>query len=312
MKKIFKIVKYLFLGILALVIGFCVLNYRADVPVADLKARYATAESRFMDLDGMAVHYRDEGNPADKTPIVLLHGTAASLLTWNGWTSALKAEHRVIRLDLPGYGLTGPNPAQDYSMNFYCRFLHDFLEKLDVSQFYLAGNSLGGKIAWEYALTYPHNVKKLILIDAAGYPLSRGKLLAIRLASIPVLKNILLYVTPKFLVEKSLKEVYADDRKVTDQLVEQYYDMACRAGNREAFAARAGMADDDDYLKIHHIQTPTLVLWGEADALIPLENAHRFEKALPNNRMVIFRNLGHIPQEEDPAETVKEVLVFLR
>jgi pimeloyl-ACP methyl ester carboxylesterase len=312
MKKIFKILKYLLLVILALVIGFCALNYRADVPVAELKAKYATAESRFMDLDGMAVHYRDEGNPADKTPIVLLHGTAASLLTWNGWTSALKTNHRVIRLDLPGYGLTGPNPAQDYSMNFYVRFLHDFLEKLDVSRFYLAGNSLGGKIAWEYALAYPGNVKKLILIDAAGYPLAHGKPLAIRLASTPVLKNILLYITPKFLVEKSLKEVYADDRKVTEQLVEQYYDMACRAGNRAAFVARAGMVDDVDYLKIKQIQTPTLILWGEADAWIPVVNAYKFEKDLPNNRVVIFRNLGHIPQEENPSETIKEVLVFVK
>ena len=108
MKKIFKVLKYVLLVILALVIWFCALNYRADVPVAELKAKYATAESKFMDLDDMAVHYRDEGNPADKTPIVLLHGTAASLLTWNGWTAALQAEHRVIRLDLPAYGLTGP------------------------------------------------------------------------------------------------------------------------------------------------------------------------------------------------------------
>jgi len=312
MKKIFKILKYLFFVILALVIVFCAFNYRADVPVAELKAKYTTAESRFLDLDGMAVHYRDEGNPADKTPIVLLHGTAASLLTWNGWTVALKAEHRVIRLDLPGYGLTGPNPAQDYSMNFYVRFLHDFLEKLDVNRFYQAGNSLGGKIAWEYGLAYPDNIKKLILIDAAGYPLSHGKPLAIRLASTPVLKNILLYITPKFLVEKSLKEVYADDRKVVKQLVEQYYDMACRAGNRAAFVARAGMVDDDDYLKIKQIQTPTLILWGEADAWIPVENAYKFEKALPNNRVVIFRNLGHIPQEENPSETIKEVLVFIK
>jgi pimeloyl-ACP methyl ester carboxylesterase len=312
MKKIFKVFKYMFFVILALVIAFCALNYRADVPVAELKAKYATAESRFMDLDGMAVDYRDEGIPTDKTPLVLLHGTAASLLTWNGWTAALKAEHRVIRLDLPGYGLTGPHPTQDYSMNFYVRFLHNFLKKLDVNRLYLAGNSLGGKIAWEYALAYPGNVKKLILIDAAGYPRRQGRPLPIRLASTPVLKNILLYVTPKFLVEKSLKEVYADDRKVTPQLVEQYYDMACRAGNRAAFVARAGIPEDDDYLKINQIQTPTLILWGEADKWIPVENAYRFEKALPNNKVVIFKNLGHVPQEEDPAESVKEVLTFLK
>jgi len=312
MKKFFKILGYSALVIVAFVIVFCALNYRPDIPVAELKAKYATAESRFMDLDGMAVHYLDEGSPADKTPIVLLHGMAASLLTWNGWTRALQAEHRVIRLDLPGYGLTGPNPARDYSINFYVRFLHDFLQKLDVNQVYLAGNSLGGKIAWEYALAYPGTVKKLVLVDAAGYPLSHVKLLAVRLAKTPVLKNILLYITPRFLVEKSLQEVYADHSKVTDQLVEQYYDMVCRAGNRAAFADVAGTMEDSDYLKINQIQTQTLILWGKADVLLPVENAYRFERDLPHNRMVIFTDLGHVPQEENPAESVKEVLAFLK
>jgi pimeloyl-ACP methyl ester carboxylesterase len=311
MKKLVKVLGYSLVVIVALVIIFCVLNYRADVPVAELKATYATAESRFMDLDGMAVDYRDEGVPTDTTPLVLLHGTAASLLTWNGWTAALKAEHRVIRLDLPGYGLTGPNPTQDYSMKFYVGFLHDFLGKLHVDRCYLAGNSLGGKIAWEYALAYPQSVRKLILIDAAGYP-RQSRPLPIRLASTPILKNILLYITPRFLVEKSLKEVYADDRKVTPQLVDQYYDMACREGNRAAFVATAAIPEDDDYLKIKQIQTPTLILWGEADRWIPVENAYKFEKDLPHNKMVIFRDLGHVPQEEDPAESIKAVLTFLK
>jgi pimeloyl-ACP methyl ester carboxylesterase len=302
----------LFLAILVLVICFCVLNYQADLSVLELKTKYATAESKFVDLDEMPVHYRDEGHSTDKTPIVLLHGTAANLLTWNGWTDALKAGHRVIRLDLPGYGLTGPSPAHDYSMDFYVRFLHDFLQKLDVEQVYLAGNSLGGRIAWEYALAYPDKIKGLILIDAAGYPVSHGKPLAMQLASIPVVKDILLYVTPKSLVEKSLKEVYFDDRKVTEQLVEQYYDMACREGNRAAFVARAGIVYGDDFLKINQIQTPTLILWGESDAWIPVGNAYKFQKDLRYNRLVVYRNLGHVPQEEDPSETVKDVLEFVR
>ncbi len=296
---------------LVLFICFCALNYRADVSVLELKTKYANAESKFVDLDGMPVHYRDEGHSADKTPIVLLHGTAASLLTWNGWTDALKAKHRVIRLDLPGYGLTGPSPANDYSMNFYVRFLHDFLQKLDVEKVYLAGNSLGGRIAWEYALAYPDKIKKLILIDAAGYPVSQSKPLAMQLASIPVVKNILLYVTPKSLVEKSLKEVYFDDSKVTEQLVQQYYDLACREGNRAAFVARAGIVYGDDFMKINQIQIPTLILWGESDAWIPLENAYKFQKDLPHNRLVVHKNLGHVPQEEGPSETVKDVLEFV-
>jgi pimeloyl-ACP methyl ester carboxylesterase len=312
MKKIIPIFQYALLALLVLVVGFGALNYRADIPVDALKARYANAESEFMDLGGMAVHYRDEGSPADATPIVLLHGTSASLLTWDGWTEALTASRRVIRLDLPGYGLTGPAPDGDYSMAFYVRFLREFLQKQGVRQFYLAGNSLGGRIAWEYALAYPDDVRQLILIDAAGYPTSAPRPLVMRVASTPVLKDILRYITPKFLVERSLKEVYADDSKVTGPLVQQYYDMACRAGNREAFAARAGVVYGDSYLRLNQIKIPTLILWGEADTWIPVENAYKFQTDLPDNRLVIFKNLGHIPHEENPAETVKEVLAFLK
>lgn len=311
MKKIFKAFKYLLLIALLLLIFYCALNYRADVPVAELKAKYANSESEFMDVDGMSVHYRDEGSAEDKAPVVLLHGTAASLLTWNGWTETLKAEHRVIRLDLPGFGLTGPNLANDYSIEFYIRFLHDFLQKLGIKQSYLVGNSFGGRIAWEYSLAYPDEVKKLILIDAAGYPMQQGKPFVIRIASIPVLKTLLLYITPKSLVEKSLKEVYADDSKVTAQLVEQYYDMACREGNRAAFIYRAGVVYKDDYVRVKQIQTPTLILWGAQDAWIPLENAYKFQKDLPNNSLIVYPNLGHIPQEESPSETVKDALKFI-
>ncbi len=311
MKRVFKAFKYLLL-ILVLLIGlFCALNYRADVPVAELKAKYANPESKFMDLYGMSVHYRDEGSRDDKLPVVLLHGTSASLLTWNGWTETLKAEHRVIRLDLPGYGLTGPNPANDYSMEFYTRFLHDFLRALGVEQSVMVGNSFGGRIAWEYALAYPTEVKKLILIDASGYPTPQGRPLAMRIATTPILKNILLYITPRQLVEKSLREVYVDKSKVTSQLVDEYYDMACREGNRAAFVARANITYKDDYVKINQIRIPTLVLWGARDAWLSVENAYKFQKDLPNNSLIVYENLGHIPQEENPSQTVKDALKFL-
>lgn len=311
MRKTLKVFACLFLAVVALVAAFGALNYRADVPVAELKARYANAESEFMDLDGMAVHYRDEGNPADETPMVLLHGTSASLLTWDGWTESLKAGQRVIRLDLPGYALTGPNPANDYAMSYYTRFLHEFLQRLGIERLYLAGNSLGGRIAWEYALAYPGEVEKLILVDAAGYPLSGRRPLVFQLATIPVLKDALRVVTPKFLVESSLKEVYADDSKVTGELVDQYYDMTCREGNRAAFAARAGVVYEDNHLKLNQIRAPTLILWGEQDAWIPVENAYRFQNDLPDSTLVVFPNLGHIPHEESPAETVEAVLKFI-
>ena len=151
MKKFLKIVAFSVIALLVLVLGYAALNYHADIAVDDLKAKYTNTESEFMDLDGMKVHYRDEGNPSDSIPLVLIHGTSSSLHTWDAWVQDLLPSHRIIRLDMPAFGLTGPNPQQDYSLDYYAHFLHEFLGKLSVKHIYLAGNSLGGSIAWHYA-----------------------------------------------------------------------------------------------------------------------------------------------------------------
>ena len=184
----------------------------------------------------MQVHYRDEGKGF---PIVLVHGTAASLHTWDAWTHELKKTNRVIRMDLPAFGITGPNKDADYSIEAYTTFLHSFLEKLQLKKFHIAGNSLGGNIAWNYTADYPENVEKLILVDASGLPTNKEQPAIFKMAKTPVLSSLFLYVTPKFLIKKNIDEVYADNSKVTDELVTRYHKMALRVGNRKAFVDRA-------------------------------------------------------------------------
>lgn len=315
-----QILRWGLLFILGLVAVLVISNYQADIPVKTLKNKYANAASRFVDVDGMSVHYRDEGPQADSTPLVLLHGTAASLLTWDAWVDNLTQDstgtlpsHRIIRLDLPAYGLTGPNRDNTYSISYYARFLHDFLTKLGVSRYDLGGNSLGGGIAWTYALTYPDNVRNLILIDASGYPLqSKSVPIAFRLAQVPILKDLLVNITPRSLIEESIRNVYADDSRVTDALVDQYMDMALREGNRKAFISRmATPLSDSTYLKIPTLQQRTLILWGANDYLIPVDNAYRFHRDLPNDTLVVMPNIGHVPMEEMPTQSVRIVRAFL-
>ncbi len=266
MKLIFNIIKYLFLTILTIIIGFCALNYYSDLSLDEMKAKYTNSESEFLELDGMQVHYRDEGNPADSIPLVLIHGTGSNLHTWDVWTDQMKAQHRIIRLDLPAYGLTGPNKNHYYSSKYYVSFLHDFLQKLNVKNCFMAGNSLGGKITWDYALQYPNEIKKMILIDAAGYPSKKlGGALVFKIAQIPYLKHIFTKVTPKFIIEKSMLDVYGDDSKVTQQLIDQYHDMSRRAGNRAAFVSLTKITFDENYKRISEIKVPTLLQWGELD-----------------------------------------------
>jgi len=287
--------------------------YQPDKDVEDLRVKYAKSPSQFMELDGMQVHYRDEGTSVDSIPLVLLHGTASSLLTWQACTEVWKLNRRVIRMDLPAFGLTGPNNEEDYRIATYVGFVHAFLQKLGVSKCSIAGNSLGGLIASAYTAEYPDAVEKLILIDPAGYPIENAKgSLAFKLARIPVLKQLLTMVTPKSMVRKSLEDVYGNPSLVTDSLVEQYRDMTLRKGNRNALVTRLNMEQDWDTAAIKRIEAPTLLIWGEKDQLIPVSNAYKFQRDLKHGHLVLLPDAGHVPMEETPGFIIERVERFLQ
>ncbi len=262
----------------------------------------------------MDVHFRDEGNKADSIPLVLIHGTGSSLHTFDVWAKNLKEDYRVIRMDLPAYGLTGPFPDRNYSIDHYVTFIKDFLASLGIKKCRLAGNSLGGNIAWNFTLQYPELVDQLILIDAAGYPASSKSIpVAFKIARIPFLNNLFTYISPYFIVKASVKNVYADKTKVTDSIVDRYFELSLRKGNRQAFVDRFSFQNETNaHLQIKNIRQPTLVLWGEEDLLIPIEKAYLFDENLPNNTLVIIKNSGHIPMEESPMESLTPLKSFLK
>ena len=307
----------LLLGAVALVIatlgGYVAFNWAPDVSVESLIPKWATPPSRFLTVDGMQVHLRDEGPPDDATPIVLLHGTSSSLHTWDGWADSLRATRRVIRFDLPGFGLTGPATDGDYRIDTYVRFVAHMLDTLGVRRAVLAGNSLGGWIAWRFTVANPERVARLVLVDAAGYPFASESVpIGFRLARIPVLNLLTRRVLPRSVVEQSVRSVFGDPARVTPALVQRYYDMTRRAGNRAALAARMGEPRADiDTLAIRTIRQPTLIIWGGNDRLIPPMNATRFGRDIPGSHVVIFPALGHVPHEEDPTATLKAVRAFL-
>jgi len=312
MNKLFKFLLITFATLITLILVVILILFQPDIPVERLKATYTNEASKFMDLKGMQVHYRDEGPAADSIPLVLLHGTGASLLTWDACTAEWTKDHRVIRMDMPAFGLTGPAPDNDYSIGRYVDFLHQFLQKLQVSRCYLAGNSLGGLIAYSYAASYPGEVQKLILLDAAGYPIENAKgSLAFTLGRIPVIKQLLKIVTPASVVRKSLEDVYGNKALVTDALVEQYRDMACREGNRNALVIRLNNPQDGDTSMIPGIKIPAMIIWGEQDFLIPVANAFKFQRDLPNDTLVVLKGIGHVPMEESPGRVISLVKSFI-
>lgn len=313
MKVKTKISWYIGAGLLGGVALMLVVFYQPDIPVDQLKEKYATGSSRFVSLDGMDVHYRDEGPSNDTVPLVLLHGTSSSLLTWGACTKEWTNNQRVIRMDLPGFAITGPNQEQDYSIKNYVAFLDHFLQTFNVKQCYLAGNSLGGLIAFKYAATHPDKVKKLILIDPAGYPVKNAKgSLAFKLGKIPVLKHILTVITPLPIVRKSLEDAYGNKNLISDELVEQYRDMACREGNRNALLIRLKSDQKGDTTLVSKLTMPTLVIWGSLDQLIPVDNAYKFQRDLPLDTLVILQGVGHVPMEETPGLVIPLVSDFIR
>jgi pimeloyl-ACP methyl ester carboxylesterase len=295
---------------LALAVG---LSYTPDRPVQALVARWAPPPSDFIDLDGQLVHLRDEGPRDDPLPIVLLHGTSASLHTWEGWAAALRGQRRVIRMDLPGFGLTGPSIAGDYHGDTYARFVLRLLDRLQVQRFVVAGNSLGGEIAWRTAWLAPQRVAQLVLVDAAGYPFRPQHMpLGFRLARMPVVNRAIDYLTPRSLIERSLRDVYGDPSKVTAELVDRYYELTLREGNRHALGQRfQQMEHGEQAPRISTLHVPTLVIWGGRDHLVPVDNAEHFHRDIAGSRLVVFDDLGHVPQEEDPQRTVQALKAFL-
>jgi pimeloyl-ACP methyl ester carboxylesterase len=289
------------------------ITWAPDLPLSALRARWAPPPSAFIEVGGQQVHYRDEGPRDDPAPIVLLHGTSSSLHTWEGWSAALRDTRRVVSFDMPGFGLTGPNASDDYSDAMYVRFVLAVLDALKLQRVVLGGNSLGGAIAWETAVAAPDRVLQLILVDAAGYAfVPKVVPLGFRIAMSPALSALTGRLLPRSAVENSLRSVYGHPERITPELVDRYAAMTRREGNRRALGQRMAQIDrGENAAGIATLRVPTLILWGGQDRLIPPENAARFERDIKGSTLVIFNDLGHVPQEEDAQRTVAAVQRFL-
>ena len=297
------------------------LSRAPDRSVQSLVARWAPPPSEFIELNGQLVHLRDTGPRHDAVPLVLLHGTSASLHTWEGWATALQGQRRVIRFDLPGFGLTGPVSGRyasgSYGGDDLARFVLELLDHLQVRRFAIGGNSLGGEVAWRVAALAPDRVHRLVLVDAAGYALNPESVpIGFRLALLPGVSHLMQWLLPRGVVEASVRDVYGDPARVTPLLVDRYFELTLREGNRRALVQRfqAQARDlqrvDANVARIRSLKLPTLVIWGGRDRLIPPAMAQRFGADIAGSRVVVFDALGHVPHEEDPAATAAAVLAF--
>lgn len=297
------------IALLALVIGGGLWLYTPDKPRAALEAVYARPPSEFLTVAGIRLHVRDTG-PRTAPAVFLLHGFGSSLQTWDAWSDALSTDHRVIRFDLPGFGLTGPDPTGDYTDARAMQVLAALMDRLGIAHASLIGNSMGGRIAWEFAAANPTRVDRLVLISPDGFAspgIEYGKA-----AEVPLMVRMLPYVLPTALLRMSLAPAYADPAHMTGAMVQRYRDMLLAPGVRDAVIARMRQVVlTDPVPRLRGLHVPVLLLWGQKDAMIPVSNAADYRAALPDSTLAILPDLGHVPQEEAPAISLPPVRAFL-
>lgn len=300
---------YLSIALLGLGIAASAL-YAPDKTRAELEAAYAGPPSKFIDVLGLRVHIRDTG-PASAPALILLHGFGANLGTWDAWADMLSGEYRVVRVDLPGFALTGPDPSGDYSDARSIQFVAALMDALKLDRATIVGNSMGGRIAWRFAASHPDRVIKLVLIAPDGMAwedLGYGQT-----SDVPPWLGILRYVLPKPLVRLSLSGAYGDPSRLSDAVAQRYHDLLLAPGVRGAMIERQKqmvLADPEPLLK--QIVAPTLLIWGKKDGFVPFSGATAYMQMLPHAKLAAFDHLGHLPQEEAAAETLPALLEFLR
>lgn len=283
--------------------------YTPDRPRAELEAAYLRTPGDMVQIAGMRLHLRDEG-PRDAPAIVLLHGIGSSLHTFDDWAERLAGPYRVIRYDLPGAGLSGPDPDGIYSDERAISQLLAVLDSLGVTRATLAGNSIGGRLAWRFAAAHPNRVERLVLISPDGYAspgFDYGKA-----PQVPMVLEAMRFALPKWALRPSIEAAYADPRALSDAVMDRYHALLLAPGNRQAMLARMRqtvLVEPGPFLRA--IQVPVLLLWGEKDAMIPVSNATDYLAELPHALLVTLPGLGHVPQEEDPAASLGPVLEFL-
>ncbi len=273
-----------------------------------LEARYMTEADRFVEIGQARVRVREEG-ASEGTPIILLHGFTFSLESWDGWAALLSEDYRVIRFDLLGHGLTGPDPQGRYGPMERVELLRDLMDALEIDRAHIVGNSLGGLVAWRFAARYPERVSSLILVDPGAYPINGVTDVP---APIPPAIEVLLRTAPEMGVRAMLNYVFYDDAQVTEERVERVRDMMRRRGNGAAFIDHLKeFVLPDPEPDLAGIDVPTLIMWGGQDVLISPTHGRLLAQAMPRARLVVYENLGHVPHEEAPAETASDALSFL-
>lgn len=309
--------------------------FQPDRSTSALERRYTNDASEFVEVNDARVHYRDEG-PQDAQTLLAIHGTYSSLHTWDGWVEELGDEFRIIRLDMPGFGLTGPRIDGEHTIGALIETVAAFCDELGLSDIVVAGNSLGGGIAWRLSVDRPDLVSRLILLDVGGATLLANIADNYRALGTDFLTR---YLTPRMVARLALNDAYYDTSKVSDDLIRRYHDLLLNSGNRRAVTELARNYKDDyieesidvsdvgapilpssvetepnvvDPYDIADVSVPTLFQWGEEDTWLSVSFGRELAANVTDSTFVTYEEVGHVPMEEAPQRTARDAAAFMR
>jgi len=285
------------------------LLWTPDLDRATLERTYLANPADMRVVQGVNLHVRDSG-PRNAPAVLMLHGMGGSLHSWEPWAQALTPQLRVIRLDLPGSGLSSPDPTGNYSDPRSIELILALLDQLQLDKASVVGHSMGGRIAWTLAATHPERVNKLVLVAPDGFAspgFEYGKP-----PEVPGTLQLMRYSLPKWLLRMNLEPAYANAASMTDERATRYHALMLAPGSREALLARMQQSVLTDPVPLlQRITAPTLLVWGKQDAMIPFTNAADYTRAISGSRLVAFDGVGHLPQEEAAEASLTPVKDFL-
>jgi len=298
----------------AMVLAFVLLLgwglWTPDLDRADLERQYARASSQFVQTPGLRTHVHIEG-PAHAPVVLLLHGFGSSLQTWDAWGQGLAVDHRVVRLDIAGFGLTGPAEPPDYSDEADVQRLLAVVDQLGLTRVTVVGHSMGGRLAWHFAAAHPNRVDKLVLIAPDGFPDPQAK--SDMTYDVSAWMGLVRYTLPRWMVQKGVASAYADPSRLDDATVRRYHDMLLAPGVRGAVLARMAQTRNRDPLPwLQRLTMPTLLLWGDQDGMIPVANAMDYQRAIPHAQRVVMPGVGHLLHEEQAQTSLQALRDFLQ
>ena len=272
-------------------------------------------ESKIFYYNGVKINYYETGSG---DPLILLHGFGASSYSWNEILEPLSRKNKLILIDLKGFGFSDKPLDNKYSIADQAEIILDFIEKNDLKNLVLAGHSLGGAIALFVILKLikmgDNPAKGLVLIDSPAYKQKLPEFTV--LTKIPIINKLLFSLLPlHFQVKMVLKRCFFDDKKITEEIIENYSKPLRLAGSYHALVetAKKLIPPDAEEITKHYreINVPALLIWGQYDKVIPLEIGQRLQKDIPNSKLIVIPDCGHMPLEEKPEETAKIISDFL-